>query len=171
MSFVQHDHMIQTIPAYRADNSFAVRILPRRPCCNQDFFDAHVRDPLREVVTIGTVAISQKKTRGFFVRKGVDDLLGGPFGVGMAGHIEVDDLSPVMAEHDEYVQNAEGDRRNGEKIAGNDVGSVIGKERSPRLRGRFPRADHILGHGPFSNVVTLSFPKNSSEGKAEDQRA
>ena len=116
-----------------------------------------------EVVAIDAVAVAQKKTWGFFVRKGVDDLLGGPFGVGMAGHVEVDDLSPVMTEHDEDVQDAESDRRNGEEIAGSDVGNVIGKERSPRLRRRFPDADHVLGHGPFRNVVAQQeqFRQNS----------
>jgi hypothetical protein len=54
------------------------------------------------------------------------------------------DPSPLVTEHDEHVQQAERDRRNGEAIAGSDVGNVIGKERSPRLRGRGCRNTAIL---------------------------
>jgi len=73
--------------------------------------------------------------------------------LGIGGHVEVNDLSPVMTEHDEDVQGAESDRRNGKEIAGSDVGNMIGKECSPRLRRRFPRADQVLGHGPFRDFV------------------
>ena len=52
MGLVEHNHMIQTIAAYRTDNSFAVRILPRRAWCNQDVLDAHVLDASLEVIAI-----------------------------------------------------------------------------------------------------------------------
>ena len=91
--------------------------------------------------------------RCFFVREGVDDLLGGSFGVGMVGHVEVNDPSPVMTQHNEHVQNSECDRRNDEEVAGSDVGNVIGQERSPRLRRRLPAAGHVLGHSPFRSLV------------------
>ena len=64
----------------------------------------------------------------------------------MVGDVEVDDLSPVMSQHDEDVEDAKRDRGDGEEIAGDDVGSVIGQGGSPGLRRRFSGADHVLGH-------------------------
>ena len=57
VGLVEHDHLIQTIAAYRTDDSFAIWILPRRVRSKRDFLNAQVLDPLLEVVAIGTVAI------------------------------------------------------------------------------------------------------------------
>ena len=70
---------------------------------------------------VDAVTIAKEKSRGFFVRKGVDDLLGRPLGLGFRGHIEVHHLSPVVTEHDEDVQNTEGRGRNREEIASGDI--------------------------------------------------
>jgi hypothetical protein len=98
-------------------------------------------------------AITDEKTGHFLVRKDIDDLLGGPFGAGIRGNIEVNHLSPAVTEHDENVQDAEGHGRNREEIASGDVGNVIVQKRPPGLRRRFPSADHVLGHGLFGDAV------------------
>jgi hypothetical protein len=118
VSLAEHDDVIQTLPAYGTDDSFAIRILPRRPRCNQDLFDAHVLDSLFEVVTVDAVAIADEKPRCLFVRESLGDLLGGPFGVGIRGNVEVDDLPPVMPEYNEDVQNPKGHGRHGEEVTG-----------------------------------------------------
>ena len=74
------------------------------PWCNQQFLDAHVLDALLEVVTVDAVTITEQETWGLFVREGVDDLLGGPFGIGMVGHVEVNDPPLVITRCDEHVE-------------------------------------------------------------------
>ena len=101
MPFAEHDQVIHTFSAHGADDAFAVGILPGRACCDRDFFDAHAFDTLCEIVAVDAVAITDEKTGCFLVREGVDDLLGGPFGVGIRGNVEVDDSSPVVTEHDD----------------------------------------------------------------------
>ncbi len=169
MGLVEHDEMIQTIAAYGTDDRFTRRILQGCPWCNQHFLDAHVLDALLEVVTVDAVPVAQKKTWGFVVGEGVDDLLGGPFGVGMVGHVEVNGPPPVMTQHDEHVENAERDRRHGEEVAGSDVGNMIGKERSPELRGRLPDADHVLGHRPLRNLATQQEQFRQNSGRAPER--
>ena len=46
----------------------------------------------------------------------IPELLGGPFGRRMSGHIDVDDAPPVMGKHQEDIQDLETDRRHGEEI-------------------------------------------------------
>ena len=161
MPFVEHDHVIQTFSAYGADDAFAVRILPGRRGCDQDFLDAHVFDALLEVVTVDAIAIADEKTRCFVVRESVDDLLGGPFGVGIRGDVEVNDLPPVMAEHDEDVQDAKRDCRNDEEVAGGDIGNVIGQKRSPSLRRRLPGRTMYLA----TVASATSWPNRSSSDR------
>jgi hypothetical protein len=97
-------------------------------------FNTHALDTLREVVAVDAVAIANQKTRCFFVREGVDDLLGGPFGEGIRGNVEVNHLSPVVTENDEDVEEAKRDCGNSEEVAGGDIENVIFQERSPSLR-------------------------------------
>jgi hypothetical protein len=108
MGFAKHDDVIDALSAYRADDAFAIRILPGRAWCDGNFFDAHAFDASLEVVAVDSIPIADEKTGRFFVREGIDDLLGGPFGVRIRGHVEVNDQSPVVTEHDEDVQHAEG---------------------------------------------------------------
>ena len=48
-SFVEHDHMIQTLAAYRADDALDVRSLPWRTGRRKHFLDAHIPDLLHEI--------------------------------------------------------------------------------------------------------------------------
>jgi hypothetical protein len=132
MPFVEHDQAIQTLPADGADHPFAVRILPGRGRRHEDFLDAHAFDSLFEVVTIDVITIADQKTWSRLVEEGLDDLLGGPFGVRIRGDAEVNHAPPIMAEHQEPVEDAKRDRGNGEEVAGGDLGNVIGQECPPR---------------------------------------
>ena len=136
-----------------ANHPFAIRVLPGRPWCDWNFLNTHVLDALLEVVAVDAVAIANEKTWCFLVRESVDDLLGGPFGVGIGGHVEMHDLPPIVTEHDEDVQDTEGHGRNREEVARGDVGNMIVEKCPPGLRRRFPSADHVLGHGLFGDVV------------------
>ena len=153
MSFVEHDQAIQAISAYAADYTLAIRILPGRVWCDQNFLDIHILDSLLEVVAVDAIAITDKKAWCFLVGEGIDDLLGSPFGAGIRGKIEMDNLPTVMTKNDKYVQDAKRHCGNSKEIAGGDIGNVIGQERPPRLRRRFPPADHVFGHGRFSDFM------------------
>ena len=52
MSFVEHDQAIQAISAYAADYTLAIRILPGRVWCDQNFLDIHILDSISISSTI-----------------------------------------------------------------------------------------------------------------------
>ena len=117
MPFAQHDHVVQTLSTYRADNTFAIRVLPRRAWCDRDFFDVHAFHAILEIVAVDAVTITNEKTWRLLIRESVDDLLGSPLGVGIRGNVEVNHLPPVVTDHDEDVQDTKGHGRNGEEVA------------------------------------------------------
>ena len=80
-------------------------------------------------------------------------MLGGPLGVGICRNVEMDDLSPFVTENNEDVQDTKRDCRDGEEVAGGDVGNVIVKECPSGLGRRFAGADHVFGHGRFGDIV------------------
>ena len=69
----------------------------------------------------------------FVERKGLDDLLCCPLGRWMCRHVEVGDLTAVMAKHNEREQNSKRCGRDGEEVNGDDVLDVIVEERTPSL--------------------------------------
>ena len=67
MSFVDHDHVIQAIPSYAFDDSFAVRVLPGRAWCGRDFFNTPTFDARRERAGVDSIAIMYQKTGRFVI--------------------------------------------------------------------------------------------------------
>src|SRR5215510_2856332 len=64
----------------------------------------------------------------------------------MSRDMEMDDASTIMCEYDKNEQNLEPDRVYREEVDGNELGHMIGEERSPRLGWRLGRADHVFGN-------------------------
>lgn len=56
-----------------------------------------------------------------------------PFGGGVRCHVEVQNLAPVMVDHEEAVQHAEAGRRDREEIRGGDRLAVVPKKGRPLL--------------------------------------
>ena len=74
----------------------------------QGFYVFHT---VLEVVAVDAIAIANEQTRRFFIREGVNDLLGGAFSERVRGDADVNETPPVIAEHNEDVQDTSG-RRN-----------------------------------------------------------
>ena len=70
------------------------------------------------------------------VRERVDDLLSGPVGGRVFGHVEVDDPPAVVGEDDKDEEDAEASGRDGEEIDRDQVVDVVREER-PMAYGRF----------------------------------
>jgi len=107
-------------------------ILKLGPRGNQHFFDAHVPHLLPKGGAIDVVPIAQQISRGFVPRKGIDDLLCGPFCRGVLSHVEVHHASVLMGEDHQDEEHSEGDSRHSEEIKGDHIRHVILEERSPR---------------------------------------
>ena len=99
--FAKNEDVIQTLAPDGADEPLREGVLPRTVRGREDFTDAHALHALSEHVTVDRVAIAEEIGRGGVVREGVHDLLGGPVGGGMLGHVEMDDPSAVVSDYDE----------------------------------------------------------------------
>lgn len=94
-------------------------------------------DSVPENFPVNRIPISYQVFGCGIPRAGFHNLLSSPFGSGMPGHVEMQDLSSVMPENDAYEQNPEFHGGYCEKIHGKGVVHVILYEGSPRLRWRF----------------------------------
>ena len=125
VSFIQHDDVIQTLPADGPDDSLCVRVLPGTPGSNQHFINFHTVHPLLEVVPVHLVAIAKKILGYRIVWKSLHDLLRSPFGCRVLGHIEMDESAPMMREHDQDEEHLESHRWYDEEVDGHQIPHMV----------------------------------------------
>ena len=75
--FVENDDVVEALPADRSDQTFTIRIPPRRGGGCDDFLDAHRLDAPDEIGAEDAVPVTKQIARRGIVRKGFTHLLGG----------------------------------------------------------------------------------------------
>jgi hypothetical protein len=150
--FAKDKNMIQALAPDRADDVLREGVLPRALGRRQDFTDPYALHALPEHVTVDRVAIAEEIGGRRVLREGVDDLLGGPVGGGVLGHIEVEDAPAMVSEPDEDEEDAEPSGGHGEEIERDQVSNMIDEERSPRLGGRGAPLREPSGDGAFCHI-------------------
>jgi len=145
----QNEDVVQTFTPHRTGQPLHERILPRTVRRREDFLDAEVLHSAPEPLAIDVVAIAEAVLRRG-CRSGVHDLLGRPVRGGVLGHVEVDNASAMVGEHNEDEEHPQADSGDGEEIDEDQVPHVISKECAPRLRRRSApfRADSTPGRRP-----------------------
>ena len=104
MALAEDDYVVETFAADRADQALNEGVLPGRARRAQDFLDAHASEPVAEGVAVDSIAISHQVLRHTVFLERLDDLVSGP-GVGrMLRHVEMQDTSALMRQHDEDVE-------------------------------------------------------------------
>ncbi len=133
MSFVEDDDMIQTFSADGSNNPFTKRILPRRARGRNDLLDTQALDPSSNLLTVNGIPIPQQIAWSGIEWKGFHQLLGRPLGCGVRCHIEMHDMTTVMAEHDKHLENAKCSSRDREEINSGYTVSMIFEKCPPGL--------------------------------------
>jgi len=78
--------------------------------------DPHVSQLALNRLTKDAIPITNEVSRRRGVRKCVNKLLAGPFGIRMCGHIEVEHFPPIVGKNQKDVKNAEGNCRHCKEI-------------------------------------------------------
>ena len=121
--------MIQEISTYTANPTFRNSVLPGTSECGPNRLAAHRFDGRDHIGTELCVPIEDQKVWRLFVAfSSFVQLQRNPQCVGIASHVVVKDSTPVMANHEEAVQNAEGQCRHREKVHGCDRLAMVPQE-------------------------------------------
>ena len=95
MTFIRHDHMIQTLPPDRSDDALDIGVLPRRSWRRRYFDDIHRRQTIAEYCSAGCVAIADQVSRRGVPRERLHELMPKPSRRRMGGNVEVNHLAPI----------------------------------------------------------------------------
>ena len=109
MPFTEHDHMIEALASNGSNHSLYIGSLPRRPRCRQDFANAHVSRLFSEVITEDRFAVAEQIPRELLKGKCLPQLLSRPLRCWVGGHIEMQNATPVMGQHQKHVKDLEAD--------------------------------------------------------------
>src|SRR5438093_6221083 len=163
VAFAENQNVIQTLAPDRADEPLREGILPRAVRRREDFLDPHALHAVPKLLAVDLVTVAQEIGGRGVVREGVHDLLGGPVGGGVLGHVEVDDAPAVVSEHDENKEDAQARGGHREEIEGDRIADMVGEERPPGLRRQGAPLRHEPRDGALGDVDPQpeKFPVNS----------
>jgi len=131
---VQHNDMIEALPPDRSDDALDIGVLPGRSWCGQCLQYSHAIQARAKDRAERRVAIADQVSRRGFPRERLDKLLRQPIRRRLGGDVEVNNLAPFMAQHDEGIEHSKGSGRDDEQIDRGESVDVVGKEGLPRLR-------------------------------------
>ena len=144
---MEHDHMIEAFATNGSDHPLDIGSLPRRARCRQHFANAHVSHVFSEVIAKDRIVVAQEVARELGKGKCLAQLLSGPICGRVGGHIEVQDATPVMGQHQKYVKDLEPDGGHGEEVGRDQLLGMVLQEGAPSLRRRFAAAQRHLWPG------------------------
>ena len=144
--------MIEALASNGSNDSLHIGSLPRRARCRKDFANAHVSHLFSEVIAKDRIAVPQHVTRELVKGKGFAQLLSRPLRGRVGGHIEVQNATPVMSQHQKHVKDLETDRGHRKEVDRNELFGVILQKCAPGLRRRFAAAHHIFADAALTDV-------------------
>jgi hypothetical protein len=115
-ALIEHNYMIETFAAYRADEPFHICTLPGRARCGKHLFDAHCFHLLNKFIGKDPISVAQQITRRTVPGKRIAQLLYSPLRCGMSGDAKLENAPTVVCQHQEDVEHLKPERRHGEKV-------------------------------------------------------
>lgn len=106
VSFVNNDRVIEKLATDTLDQPFDIRVLPRWARSSEDLTDIKPARTTSERFAIDCVSIPHQIPGGGVEGEGFVELLRGPLGRRMPGHVEVHDVTPTLGEHCVVTDNA-----------------------------------------------------------------
>ena len=144
--------MIEAVAPNGSYHSLYIGSLPRRARCRQNFADAHVSHLLSELIAKDSIAVAQQVARELVKGKGLPQLLSRPLRGRVGGHVEVQNATPVMGQHQKHVKDLEADCGHREEVDGDQLLGVILQKCAPGLRRRFAAPHHVFAHAALTDV-------------------
>ena len=159
MPFVEHDHVVEQIPAAVADTSFRHTVLPGAAEAGSFRLDAEVLHRVDDFLIEVCAAIEDQVFGSRVIRECLAQLLNNPCARWMSGDIAVKNPPPVVSDDEETVENAEGERWHGEEIHRRNGFTMIAQKCHPLLsRLGIPRGfSHPVQHCSLHEIETQHF--------------
>ncbi len=122
---IQHDHVVQQVSSATPHPALCDAVLSRTAKGSADGLASQVFHSRNHIDSELGVVIEQKQSVRRRVRPCLPQLLPEPESIGISGHVETQNLPPIMANDKEAIQNAKPERRYRKEVHGSDGIAVI----------------------------------------------
>src|SRR5258705_12431783 len=138
MHLAQDNDVVHTLTPDRSDQPFGNAILPRRRWCGRLVPNADGAQSASDDGAKDPVEMEDEVVRGLIPRKCLRELTCNPFGRRICCDVDPDEVSAVVPDDDEGIEQGETDSWNTEQVHGGNVWRVVMQEGPPSLAGRPP---------------------------------
>src|SRR5665811_338441 len=140
--FTEYDHVVQALPADRANEPLNVSVLPGRSERNRTISNTHGAQTLHEDWPVRGVPIPNEVSRRGVQWESLGDLARDPLRSRVFRHAKRQPNSSSMPYDDKTIENPERDRWKDKKVDRRDAVGMVAQKRAPALRW-WPRlAEH-----------------------------
>src|SRR5215813_2578831 len=156
MVFAEHEPRVQPLPAEGTDQSLHGGVLPRAPRSRNPFLDLQSRYSLAKLFAVERIPISQQEAGSGLVRKRLNQLLRRPGSRRMLRHVEVQNATPVVGQHNQDLQHTKSRGRDGEEINRDQFGRWLPRNERQVCEGGFLflgiRLETVLSETPIPSL-------------------
>ena len=131
MPLIQDDHMVQQIVPAASHPAFSDTVLPRTAKGRASCLASDVRHSRNHIGSKLCVSVEYQESMRLRVGPCFSQLLYDPKSSGISRHLEMQDLSPVMADDEKAVQNTKRERWDGEEVHRSNGLAMVSEERQP----------------------------------------
>src|SRR5450631_1139328 len=150
--FTEYDHVVQALPADRADEPLNVSVLPGRSERNRPISNTHGAQALHEDWPVRDVPIPNEVSRRMVPRESLGDLARDPLRSRVFRYPKRQPNSSSMSYDDKAIEDPECDRWKDKKVDRRDAVGMVAQKRAPALRW-WPRlAAHIPSDCRLSDI-------------------
>src|SRR5665811_2228415 len=150
--FTEYDHVVQALPADRANEPLNVSVLPGRSERNRPISNAHGAQTLHEDWPVRSVPIPNEVSRRLVPRESLGDLARDPLRSRVFRHAKRQPNSSSMPYDDKTIKHPERDRWKGKKVDRRNAIRMIVQKRPPALRRWQLAAAHISSDCRLSDL-------------------
>ena len=138
VALIHHDDVVKTFRPNGSHDPLANSVRPRRPRRRAHASDAEVDESLIKVAAVIGIPVMDQKLRLPTEGRRLQHLAPDPGG-GRAGRdVEVNPFPSIMAEQEEYIEDAVTHRLDHEEIGGPDAAQLVAQEGPPALVVTWP---------------------------------
>ena len=135
MPLIQDDHVVKQVASATSHPALRNTVLPWTAKGRASWLASHIPHSRNHIGSKLCVSVEEQESVRLFVGPSFSQLLYNPKRIGISRHIEMQDLTPVVADDEKAIQNTKRERWDGEEVHRRNGLAMVSEERQPSLHG------------------------------------
>src|SRR5664279_4497381 len=129
MPLIQNDHVVKQVAPATSNPALRNTVLPWTAKGSASWLASHLPHSRNHIGSKLCVSVEEQESVRLLVGPGFSQLLYNPKRIGISCHSEVQDLTPLVADHEKAVKNTKRERWDGEEVHRRNGLAMVSQER------------------------------------------